>query len=127
MRTRGVKDTIRKPTKSTTWNHRNSQRLNQKPGRLRGTDIGPLHIYYSCIVWPSCVNPTNGSKGSLCLFWWLLRFLSSSCLYLDMPFLVNIHGKPTIPSIVTEEEFLREVREELGEEKGGEIEVRTNK
>ena len=42
-----------------------------------------------------------------------------------MPFLVNIPVNPTIPSIVTEKEFMGKVRKELGGEKGGERVVRT--
>lgn len=40
----GIEDITRQLTGTTNQNQRNSQSLNQQPGSLQETDLGPLHI-----------------------------------------------------------------------------------
>ena len=47
-----------------TWTNRVSQSLKWQPGYLHGPDLGPLHVWDSCVVWSSCWIPNSGSKGS---------------------------------------------------------------
>jgi hypothetical protein len=34
-----------------------------QPGSLHRTDLGPLHLCYSCVAWYSCGAPNSGSRG----------------------------------------------------------------
>lgn len=36
-----------------TYVHGGSQRLNRQPGSLHETDLGTVHLYYSCVAWSS--------------------------------------------------------------------------
>lgn len=53
----------KKPTEITNLSHRNSESLNQQPGNLPGTDLGPLHICDSCKAGSTCRTSNNGSRG----------------------------------------------------------------
>lgn len=44
-----------------------SQSLNCHPGSLHGSNLGPLHICYSCIVCCSYGTPNSGGRVSLIL------------------------------------------------------------
>jgi len=46
---------------STNLGSWGSQRLNQQPGSLNGTNLGPLCICYSCVARSSCGTPTVGA------------------------------------------------------------------
>lgn len=63
-----VKDTTGKHTQSQlTWARGGSQRLTLQPENLYGTDLGPLYMSCSCVVWSSCGTPDGGSRGFLWL------------------------------------------------------------
>lgn len=76
----GFKDNTRKHTDQLTWAHRDSRRLNQQSGKMHGTELGPLHIYYKCVFYSSCEIPNNELGLSLamfsafetCLFYWIV-------------------------------------------------------
>lgn len=60
------------------------QRLNCQPGNLHGIDLGPLHIYFSCVTYSSCWNPilrAGTVSDSVTGFWnsFLLLSACSSC------------------------------------------------
>jgi hypothetical protein len=49
-----------------------SQSLNCHPGSLHGSNLGPLHICYSCIAWSTPVTPQSRSRDfpvSFACFW----------------------------------------------------------
>lgn len=41
-----------------------AQRLNQQPGGLHGTDLGLLHVCYSCVAGSSYGIPTVGAGAA---------------------------------------------------------------
>jgi hypothetical protein len=46
----GIKTTTKNVQNQLTWVHRGSQRGNYQPRSLHGTDLDPLHMYYSCVA-----------------------------------------------------------------------------
>lgn len=53
-------DIIEKPTETTNLS---SQSLNQPPGSLHGTDVGPMRMCDSCVVWSICGTPNSENRG----------------------------------------------------------------
>lgn len=78
------------PQQTLSWAHRVSHSLNWQPQSLHGTDLGALHICYSCIVWSSCGNPSCGILGCLWLFCKLLK--SSSSYWVPLVILSTMEG-----------------------------------
>lgn len=52
---------------------RGSQRLNRQLECHHGTDLGSLHVCYSCETWSSYGTPHSGSRGSFWLCYLLLK------------------------------------------------------
>ena len=72
VRARRVRDTTGKPQNQLTWGHRSSQRINQQPESLHGTDLFPLFICYRYVTWSSCKTPNSESRACLwlCFLLW---------------------------------------------------------
>ena len=74
---------------------RNPQRLNHQLDSPHGTDVGPLHICNSCVVWSSCETPNSKSRGCLWLCCLPLR-----CFPLTgLPHLASIEDVPSLTAI----------------------------
>lgn len=60
------------PQNQLTWAHRHLQRVYGHPGSLHGSDLGLLHICYSCVTCCSCETFNSERKGYLWLWCYLL-------------------------------------------------------
>jgi hypothetical protein len=62
--TRGVENIIEtqpsESTKQTSWA---PQRWKRQTWTPYGSEVGPLHIPYDCVVWGPCATPSSGSGG----------------------------------------------------------------
>ena len=51
------------PQNQQTWTHGCSLRLNHQSGSLHWSNLGPLHICYSCVTWCFCGTRNRGSEA----------------------------------------------------------------
>lgn len=63
-----------------TWIYRGSQSLNQWPGSLHETNLGPLHTCYNYATWSSCETSISENRDYYWLFCLLLGPTSPSGL-----------------------------------------------
>ena len=79
---------------------RKCERLNHKPGSLRGTDLSPLYItnvQFGLHVGLLTVGAGAAVSASAACFWDPFLLLESLVtLQLNMPWLVDVHGRPAL-------------------------------
>lgn len=70
------------------------QKLNHQSENLHGIDLGPVHIFYSCVARSFCRSPIRGSRDCI----WLGYLLLESFTYIGWPPLALTGGIPILPT-----------------------------